>query len=201
MALISIFEIVFVYLLMSLIPGAANIQQNSKRIEKWAEQLSREVKNVMEKNSGLTKFQSLIDQASYHTFTAQGNELLNNISIGVDEKLEDVVRTLISNKLLLESEFLQKDRSFSTVDCCASRGKLRYDARFRNNVETNSSCVITPGGNTHLTARLQDNYKRNVLSSKAIKWQYFGSRDGSYHQYPSSEQRCSKQEKFDPRLR
>lgn len=201
MALISVFKIAFVYLLTCSIPGAANIQQNSKRIEKWADQLSLEVKNVVEKNSGVTKFQSLIEQASYHAFTAQGPELLNNISIGVDEKLQDVVRTLISNKLLLESEFLQKDRSFRTVDCCALRGKLRYDARFRNNVDTNSSCVITPGGNTYLTASLEHNYKRNVLSSKAIKSQYFGSKDGSYHQYPSSEQRCSKQEKFDPRLR
>lgn len=65
----SIFEIAFVYLLVSLIPETANIQQNSKIIEKWAEQLALEVKNVVEKNFSL---KSLNDQASYYTFTAQG---------------------------------------------------------------------------------------------------------------------------------
>ena len=186
---------------MSLIPGAANIQKNGKKIEKWAEQFSLEVNNIVNRNSGVAKFQSLVDQASYHTISIQGNELLNNISTGIDEKLKDVVRTMISNKLLLESEFLQNDQSFRTVDCCASRDKLRYDARFKNNVDTNSSCVIAPGGNTYLTSSLEDNYKRNVLTSSAIKWQYFGSRNGFYHQYPSSEHLCSKEEKFDPRLR
>jgi hypothetical protein len=200
MALFSVFKLLFVYLLLFVIPGEANIQQHSNRIERWAEQLSFEVNNVLEKNFGLTIFQSLIDQALYQRISSQGSELLNNISIAVDEKLQDVLRTLLSNKVLLETELL-KDRPFRTVNCCDRRGKLRYDARFRSNVDTNSSCVIPHRGNSYLTSRLEENYKRNVLSSKAIKWQYFGSNNGSYHQYPRSEHRCAKEEIFDPRLR
>ena len=186
---------------MFVIPGGANIQEDKNRVENWAEQLSLEINDVLEKNFGLTKFQSLIDQASYHTIATQGSELLNNISIAVDRKLRDVLRTLISNKVLLETELLQKARPFKTVNCCGSRGKLRYDARFRENIDRNSSCVITSGGNSYLTSSLEESYKRNVLSSKAIKWQYFGSSNGSYHQYPRSEHRCDKEEIFDPRLR
>ncbi|CAB4030977.1 Hypothetical predicted protein [Paramuricea clavata] len=201
MALFSVFKLLFVYLLLFVIPGKANIQQHSNRIERWAEQLSFEVNNVLEKNFGLTKFQSLIDQALYQRISSQGSELLNNISIAVDEKLQDVLRTLISNKVLLETELILKDRPFRTVNCCDRRGKLRYDASFRSNVDRNSSCVLPPRGNSYLTSRLEENYKRNVLTSKAIKWQYFGSNNGSYHQYPRSEHRCAKEEIFDPRLR
>jgi hypothetical protein len=201
MASSAVFELLFVCLVMLEVPGEANIRENSNRIEKWAEQFSVSVNNVLEKNSGLLEYQNLVDQASYRTISTQGSEFLNNISIAVDRKLQDILRTLISNKVKLEAQLLEKDRSFKAVNCCDSRGKLRYDGRFRDNIDRNSSCVILSRGDSYLTSSLEKDYKLNVLSSNAIKWQYFGSSNGSYHQYPRSEHHCSKDGTFDPRLR
>lgn len=184
-----------------IIPAKSSIQQNSAKIERWAEQLSFEVNNALEKNFGLATFQNLIKQALCNINSVHGSEFLNNISVAVDGKLQDVLRTLISNKLVIESESLQKGRTIKAVSCCGSSAKLRDNARFRNNVDRNLSCVITTGVNSYLTESLEVNYKRNVVSSKAIKWQYFGSSQGSYHQYPGSEHHCSDEEVFDPRLR
>ena len=201
MAFFSVFELLVVCVLMFVDPGEANIQQNCNRIEKWAKQFSVAVNNVLEKNFGLLEFRNLVDQASYETVSTQGGEFLNNISNAVDKKLQDILRTLISNKVLLETQIFEINRPFRTVNCCGSRDKLRYDSRFRNNIDRNSSCVILSGGSSYLTSSLEKNYKRNVLSSNAIKWQYFGSSEGSYHQYPKSEHDCPKQDIFDPRLR
>ncbi|XP_028405667.1 uncharacterized protein LOC114528242 isoform X2 [Dendronephthya gigantea] len=200
MATILVVTTLFLCLLMSA-TSEANIRQNIERIEGWAEQLSIKLETILEKNFGLRKFHKLIDEALFKTTSLQATELLDNISIAVDGKLQEVLKTLISNKMFLESELHQKHRSYTSAQpCCGSRSNLRYDARFRSSVDRNSSCVITNGANSYFTSSLEKNYKTNILSSKTIKWQYFGSSNGSYHQYPSSQQHCLENEIFDPQL-
>ena len=191
-------KFLIVQLLMCKICGKASIQQNRNRIEKWAEQLSSEVNNVLEKNLGLSEFQNLIDQATYHTIKVDGSELLNNLSVFVDIKLKDVLTALISNKVKLESELFHNHRELRAMNCCMVHGP---NEKLRNDIDRNTSCVIRSRKKSFLTEKVEENYKRNVLHSSAIKLQYFGSRNGSYHQYPRNEHRCSKEEIYDPRLR
>lgn len=199
----SVFKFFVVYHPMLTMLGhtEADIYDDEGRVKKWAQQVSREMESVFQKSIGLIKYQRLIDRASYQMMSSKGSVLLSSISSDADKKLGDALRTLISNKASLET--LGKDRqAFKIVDCCMSRNISIYDERFRTYVDRNSSCVDPSRDTSHLSSTLVEKYKSNVLSSKAIKWQYFGSTNGSYHQYPASGRRCIKEGAiFDPRLR
>lgn len=190
------------FLLPFFIHAEADLLKDKRRIEKWGDQFSREANNVWEKYSGLMHFKHLVNEASYETKSIQGCELLKNISIDIDKNLQDVIRSLLLNKLMLESEYrLQKNTSSKIVDCCSSDVIKRYDARFGINVNRSKSCALSPSKDQFLTSAQEKNYKKNILSTKALTWQYFGSSQGEYHEYPASSRKCHKTKKFDPRLR
>ena len=180
-----------------------SLKNRSERIKRWPNRLSIQVNNAFEDSVGLSRLQSLVDKASHRTNSGNGGELLVNISAVIDNKLQAALQALITNKELIESAHQLTNESINDNCCDSSYDMKYYDERFSRKVNTSFICALSPSSssNSPVVPSLENVYKKNLIKSAAVKWQYFGSSSGSYHQYPASDDVCSKTETFDPRLR
>lgn len=194
---------IFIYAITLFAQANVELERQDDRLKRWSNQFSVQMNDAFEDSLGFSKLQSLIEKASFTSNLVDGREFLDNISVAIDKKLQVAIRALVINKEKIESAYLVTSEAVKT-SCCKSGLEMRsYDERFNRKVNKSFTCVVlrSTQDNPHLTTSLESIYKRNLIQSAAIKWQYFGSNSGSYHQYPSSDDVCSKSEIFDPRLR
>ena len=189
---------------ISSVTGTAQMSTAAKRI---ADCLHK----VFEKNLGFKHLQKLYESLSCAHQEVEASKLLHSITRPAASRLNASVRLLkdLSRRLQQVSSEPQK---VNISRCCRglndTSGSSHFSDKLRSLVDLSTGCSITQSAlqssqnNSRLNNELLDEFKRNFNKSSVVAWQYYGSIDGEYLQYPASTRYCDgNTSNFDPRFK
>ena len=176
-----------------------------------AKQIADCLHEVFEKNLGFKHLQKLYDSLSCADRDDDATTLLHSITEPAAARLNASVRVLkdLSRRLQQVSTETQK---VNISRCCrglnGTSGSSHFNDKLRSLVDLSTGCSITQSplqssqNNSRLNNELLNGFKRNFNRSSVVAWQYYGSIDGEYLQYPASTRYCNgNTSDFDPRFK
>ena len=176
-----------------------------------AKQIAECLHEVFEKNLGFKHLQKLYDSLSCTNQDDDATKLLHSITEPAAARLNASVRVLkdLSRRLQQVSTETQK---VNISRCCrglnGTSGSSHFNDKLRSLVDLSTGCSITQSplqssqNNSRLNNELLNGFKRNLNRSSVVAWQYYGSIDGEYLQYPASTRYCNgNTSDFDPRFK
>ena len=141
----------------------------------------------------------------YHKETIKGEEITTSLAFKLAEKFKTRYEVAKRLKVAVEASYKRAGKPKPAEECCkADKSKLKYDVRFRSNVDLNSICLKVSGtasSNPVLLDETVFNEMKQISETYPfIKWQYFGSKEGVLTNFPAYEDKeeCPK---YDPRYR
>lgn len=192
-------------LYISRVAGAAQTNNTA------AKQIADCLHEVFEKNLAFKHLQKLYDSLSCANQDVDALKLLYSITEPVSVRLNASVRVLkdLSGKLQQVSSETQK---VNITKCCrglnVTSGSSYFSDKLRSFVDLTTACSIRQSAiqsaqnNSRLNNELLNGFKRNFNKSSVVAWQYYGSIDGEYLQYPASTRYCDgNTSNFDPRFK
>lgn len=175
-----------------------------------AKQIADCLHEVFEKNLGFKHLQKLYDSLACAKQNDDTSKLLNSITEPAAARLNASVRVLknLSKTLQQVSTETQK---VNISRCCRglndTSGSSHFSDKLRSLVDLSTGCSITKSTlqSTDINSRYNEllgGFKRNFNRSSVAAWQYYGSIDGEYLQYPASTRYCNgNTSDFDPRFK
>ena len=176
-----------------------------------AKQIAECLHEVFEKNLGFKHLQKLYDSLSCANQDDDATKLLHSITEPAAARLNASERVLkdFSRRLQQVSTETQK---VNISGCCrglnGTSGSSHFNDKLRSLVDLSTGCSITQSplqssqNNSRLNNELLNGFKRNFNRSSVVAWQYYGSIDGEYLQYPASTRYCNgNTSDFDPRFK
>lgn len=176
-----------------------------------AKQISDSLHEVFEKNVGFKHLQKLYDTLSCANQNVNASKLLHSIIEPAAVRLKASVRVLkdLSRRLQQVSSETQK---VNIAGCCRglndTSGSSHFSDKLRSLVDLSTGCSIrqtalqSAQNISRLNNELLSGFKKNFNRSSVVAWQYYGSIDGEYLQYPTSTRYChGNSSNFDPRFK
>ena len=176
-----------------------------------AKQIAECLHEVFEKNLGFKHLQKLYDSLSCTNQDDDATKLLHSITEPAAARLNASVRVLkdLSRRL---QQVSTETRKVNISRCCrglnGTSGSSHFNDKLRSLVDLSTGCSITQSplqssqNNSRLNNELLNGFKRNFNRSSVVAWQYYGSIDGEYLQYPASTRYCNgNTSDFDPRFK
>ncbi|KAL9972842.1 hypothetical protein ACROYT_G019223 [Oculina patagonica] len=189
---------------LSFVAGAA--QTNAA-----AKQLADCLHEVLERNLGFNHLQKLYDSLSCASQDIDLSRLLNSITEPAAARLNasvKVLKDLSKNVQQLSSE----TKKANVTKCCRGRndssGSTHFSDKLRSFVDLTAGCSISQStlqsaqNSSRLNSELLNGFRRNFNKSSVVAWQYYGSIDGEYVQYPADTRYCDgNTSQLDPRFK
>ena len=176
-----------------------------------AKQIADCLHQVFEKNLVFKHLQRLYDSLSCANQDVDASKLLHSITEAAAARLNASARVLkdLSRRLQQVSSGTQK---VNIARCCRvlndTSGSSQFSNKLRSLVDLSTGCSITQSSlqsaqnNSRLNIEVLNGFKRNFNKSSVVAWQYYGSIDGEYLQYPASTRFCNgNTSNFDPRFK
>ena len=141
----------------------------------------------------------------YHKQTIKGDEITTSLALELAEKFKTRYKVAELLKKAVEASYNRAGKPKPAEECCkADKSKLKYDVRFRSNVDLDNICLKVSGTASSNPVLLDETVfsemKQISKTYPFIKWQYFGSKEGVLTNFPVYEDKeeCPK---YDPRYR
>ena len=191
---------------LSILPTTGAAQTNTA-----AKQMADRLHEVFEKNLGFKHLQKLYDSLSCVNQDVDASKLLHSITDPAAVRFNASVRVL---KDLITSlqQVSSETKKVNIASCCRglndTSGSFHFSDKLRSLVDLSTGCSIRQSAlqsahnNSRLNNELLNGFKRNFNKSLVVAWQYYGSIDGEYLQYPASKRYCDgNTSSFDPRFK
>ena len=141
----------------------------------------------------------------YHKQTIEGEKITSSLAFKLAEKFKTRYEVAKRLKRAVEASYQRAGKPKPAEECCkADKSKLKYDVRFRSNVDLDNICLKVSGTASRdpvlLDEHVFNEMKQISETYPFIKWQYFGSKEGiltNFLVYEDKED-CPK---YDPRYR
>ncbi|XP_035677203.1 uncharacterized protein LOC118416225 [Branchiostoma floridae] len=160
----------------------------------WIPRVSRKMTTFAESQTGaLQLVQEYDDKLSFTQTQIDGVAQLHLLTQASGDRLKKCREILERNKAEIEASHAQGPTGGAPAsDCCDNLGQLEYDPRFLQQI-VNDSCAtfiaVTNAPNT-VRSHVYDTMKSNMQHTSGVTWQYYGAKQGEYHQFPKSDRSC-----------
>lgn len=127
--------------------------------------------------------------------------LLNTVG-NISERLGSAIDILKINKHYIEESYSNNTGAIDiNITCCIGPNTQYYDTRF-NWISSYQTCFCNQQKKVtrNIYKHIDEIYRKNLVDSSILRWQYFGDSDGNYHQYPSKPRFCSSSDQIDHRF-
>ena len=175
-----------------------------------AKQIADCLHEVFEKNLGFKHLQKLYDSLSCANQEDDASKLLHSMTEPAAARLNASVRVLKDLSRTLQ-QVSTETKKVNISRCCRglndTSGSSHFGDKLRSVVDLSTGCSITQSPlqraqNSSRYNKLLNGFKRNFNRSSVVAWQYYGSIDGEYLQYPASTRYCNgNTSDFDPRFK
>ena len=172
-----------------------------------ANQLAICLHKTFEENTGFNHLHKLYDSLSCVSQNNYGKRLLHNITEPAAARLNTSMRFLqdLSKKV---QQLSSKFQRINVTKCCQnSTFPTQFSDRLRSSVDLTKGCSISESSRDSedsfkLNSALESGFQENFNESSVVAWQYYGSINGEYLQYPANERYCDgSTSQFDPRFK
>ena len=172
-----------------------------------ASQLGACLHKTFEENTGFDHLHKLYDSLSCVSQNNNGKRLLYNINEPAAARLNASMRFLqdLSKKV---QQLSAKFQRVNITKCCQnSTFSTEFSDRLRSSVDLTKGCYISESSEDSedrfkLKTALVSGFQENFNQSSVVAWQYYGSINGEYLQYPANERYCDgNTSQFDPRFK
>lgn len=170
-----------------------------------AGQLANCLHDAFRKNAGIDYLHRLYDSLSCVHQDNNGKTLLENITKPAVDRLNSTMKFLQDLKKNLQ-QFSSKSQRTNVSYCCQENAKS-FDKRVLSSVDLSQGCTISESyevtdGDLTFNNEVLSGFQKNFNKSSFVSWQYYGSVNGEYLQYPSNQRHCDgNSSKFDPRFK
>eukprot|EP00761_Pharyngomonas_kirbyi_P010550 gb/GECH01010570.1/.p1 GENE.gb/GECH01010570.1/~~gb/GECH01010570.1/.p1 ORF type:complete len:1003 (+),score=253.65 gb/GECH01010570.1/:1-3009(+) len=207
-----------VSLIALILPCALAQTPEKSDVKQWAQALSDAFNNITNNQLGADDLQGVYDQSQFNSFTRNGEQIIDQLQQQLDDLVKEknqVVRDLESTLSESIQNYVREGDNPSYIDASDEQDlqqlDLKENPRFPKKVDVDKSVVkFAPGVSPEnqavkdmlfMTQELQPVFEDNLQKTT---WQYFGSSEGFFHQYPGARWSKNDQgefEQFDPRFR
>lgn len=203
------FTVFIIFVLLCTSNLSISLAVGTAQTQAAAKQLADCLHEVFERNLGFNHLQKLYDSLSCANEDIDLSRLLYSITEPAAARL-NVSRSFLKDHVKkvqpLSSETQQVN---STSTCCRqmndTNGSTHFNDKFRSVVDLTTGCSIaqsTLQESSRLNSELLNGFRRNFNKSPVVAWQYYGSIDGEYVQYPANTRYCDgNTSQFDPRFK
>ena len=181
----------------------------------FADQLAVCLHRAFEENTGFDQLHKLYNSLSCVNRNDPGKHFLHNITEAAAVRL-NASKGFLHNlsKTVQQRPRFRGGNATNYTNCCQENStdfSTEFSDRVRFSVDLKKGCSIrqySQGSldsedsyelNTELLSSFQENFDKSPL----VAWQYFGSINGEYLQYPANARYCegTSSQRFDPRFR
>lgn len=115
------------------------------------------------------------------------NDVLKDIAISLMKRLKKGEEIVRNNKKTIETKLYQNGvlHNFTRPCCIESSDKTTFSQMFMGNI-IEEMCYIGPK-KVYSYSDLSEYFKQNARDLDVLLWQYFGSSDRSFLQYPTEQ--------------
>ncbi|XP_078678371.1 VWFA and cache domain-containing protein 1-like [Branchiostoma floridae x Branchiostoma belcheri] len=165
----------------------------------WIPRVSRKMTTFAESQTGaLQLVQEYDDKLSFTQTQIDGQTELHLLTRAAGDRLKKCREILHRNKAEIEASHAQGPAGgASASDCCDNLGQLEYDPRFLQQIVNDSCATFTdaykgpnPTSESRVQPHVYDTMKSNLHQMSGVTWQYYGAKEGEYHQFPKSDRPC-----------
>ncbi|KAI8511662.1 hypothetical protein Bbelb_107620 [Branchiostoma belcheri] len=157
----------------------------------WIPRVSRKMTTFAESQTGaLQLVQEYDDKLSFTQTQIDGQAELHLLTQAAGDRLKKCREILHRNKAEIEASHAQGPAGgASASDCCDNLGQLEYDPRFLQQIVNDSCATFTAvaGATNTIRPHVYDTMKSNLHEMSGVTWQYYGAKEGEYHQFPKSD--------------
>ncbi|KAI8511659.1 hypothetical protein Bbelb_107590 [Branchiostoma belcheri] len=157
----------------------------------WIPRVSRKMTTFAESQTGaLQLIQEYDDKLSFSQTQIDGQAQLNLLTQAAGDRLKKCREILHRNKAEIEASHAQGPAGgASASDCCDNLGQLEYDPRFLQQIVNDSCATFTAvdGATNTIRPQVYDTMKSNIHENTGVTWQYYGAKEGEYHQFPKND--------------
>ncbi|XP_078678431.1 VWFA and cache domain-containing protein 1-like [Branchiostoma floridae x Branchiostoma belcheri] len=160
----------------------------------WIPRVSRKMTTFAESQTGaLQLVQEYDDKLSFTQTQVDGQNELHRLTQAAGDRLKKCRDILHRNKAEIEASHAQGPAGgASASDCCDNLGQLEYDPRFLQQIINDSCATFTavPGATNTIRPHVYETMKSNIHEMSGVTWQYYGAKEGEYHQFPKNDRSC-----------
>ncbi|CAH1264813.1 CACHD1 [Branchiostoma lanceolatum] len=159
----------------------------------WIPKVSRKMVKFAESQTGALQMVKAYDEKlNFTEIQIDGETQLHLLTQAAGDRLKMCRDILHRNKAEIEASHAQGPTGGAPAsDCCDNLGQLEYDPRFLQQI-VNDSCATFTAGNGENTIQppVYDTMKSNIHDMSGVTWQYYGAKQGEYHQFPKNDRSC-----------
>ncbi|KAI8511663.1 hypothetical protein Bbelb_107630 [Branchiostoma belcheri] len=160
----------------------------------WIPRVSRKMTTFAESQTGaLQLVQEYEDRLSFTQTQIDGETQLHFLTQAAGDQLKKCREILHRNKAEIEASHALGTMGGNPVTtCCNNLGQLEYDPRFLQQI-INDTCATfnkVPGARNTIRPHVYDTMTSNLHEMSGVTWQYYGAKEGEYHQFPKSDRSC-----------
>ncbi|XP_019645836.1 PREDICTED: VWFA and cache domain-containing protein CG16868-like [Branchiostoma belcheri] len=161
----------------------------------WIPRVSRKMTTFAESQTGaLQLVQEYDDKLSFSQTQIDGQAQLNLLTQAAGDRLKKCREILHRNKAEIEASHAQGPAGgASASDCCDNLGQLEYDPRFLQQIVNDTCATFTAvaGATNTIRPHVYNIMKSNSHEMSGVTWQYYGAKEGEYHQFPKNDRFCN----------
>lgn len=196
-------------ILVVLCTSNLSLAVGTTQTQSAAKQLADCLHEVFERNLGFNHLQKLYDSLSCANEDTDLSRLLYSITEPAAARLSvsvSFLKDLVKKVQPLSSE---TQKGNITSRCCRrlndTNGSTHFNDKLRSVVDLTTGCSITQStlqNSSRLNNELLNGFRKNFNKPPVVAWQYYGSVDGEYVQYPANTRYCDgNTSQFDPRFK
>ena len=164
-----------------------------------AKVIARSLHDSFEDNLGFSYLQTLYDSLHCVKKDLNAKTVLRKLVQPATARLQVFSTALQKYNIVAENVSVVTGKENIATDCCRTTS-THYSDRFHASVDLSSACVVNKG-NGSLVMELVGGFSKTLNDSSDVLWQYYGSIDGEYLQFPASRRYCNgSSSQFDPRF-
>ncbi|XP_078594525.1 VWFA and cache domain-containing protein 1-like [Branchiostoma floridae x Branchiostoma japonicum] len=160
----------------------------------WIPRVSRKMTTFAESQTAAQQLvQEYDNNLSFTQTQIDGVAQLHLLTQAAGDRLKKCREILERNKAEIEASHAQGPTGGAPAsDCCDNLGQLEYDPRFLQQIVNDSCATFTAVNGSINTVRpaVYDTMKSNIHEMSGVTWQYYGAKDGEYHQFPKDDRPC-----------
>ncbi|XP_066284024.1 VWFA and cache domain-containing protein 1-like [Branchiostoma lanceolatum] len=160
----------------------------------WIPKVSRKMTTFAESQTGALQLVKEYDDNLHFTqVQIDGEAQLHLLTLAAGDRLKMCRDILHRNKAEIEASHAQGPTGGAPAsDCCDNLGQLEYDPRFLQQIVNDSCGTLTAATGAPNTVRpsVYDTMKSNMQQMSGVTWQYYGAKEGEYHQFPKNNRSC-----------
>ncbi|XP_068702229.1 VWFA and cache domain-containing protein 1-like isoform X1 [Montipora foliosa] len=174
-----------------------------------ASQLADSFQEAFVKNTGFDYLHTVYDSLPCVYQDNYGKQLLENITKPARDRLNTVI-TFLQN-LNENLQHISSKYQLSNVSCCCQGNEPSsltvFHDRLQSFVNLWKGCTISESyqgsqDDLRFNSELLNGFRENFNKSVLVSWQYYGSINGEYLQYPSNKRHCEgNASNLDPRFK